>query len=331
MDLFTLMRLRFIGTTALCREGEGTGSGTGTGTGTGTPTVVAPWGSDPAKPWMLGEATNAKPWYEAALPDGPTKEFVRTKNFANPHVMADALFSANRMANGNAIEIPNIGEPNTPYDPKPWEGFNAKLRGESIKAPTDYKFNFGKDAEGKDIAPDAGLLKLAQEISFESGLHPKRAQEIIVNRWQAYAKEANAKAAKEATAANEAEANSVRQKWGENFETLRAGGERVAKALKLAPETLSKIEAHIGAAPLMDLFAQLGQLSAEGKLVSGEGSGTTDPISMTADQIQQKINDRKSDTQFMAAFNDKMHANHKSAVAEIENLYKLLAQKNKPA
>lgn len=331
-----LLRRLLLNGTALSLplfEGEGAGGaggagGTGgTGGAGGTPPapLSAPWGSDPSAQWMLGEGGNAKPWYEA-LPDSPTKELYREKKYANPAVAADAHFGANRMVNGNAVELPNIEG-----DAKAWEPFNARMRGESVKAPTDYKFDFGKDKEGKPIEADPKMTAFAQQLAYDLGVHPKRAQELIVNKWQTFASEMNAKSVADANAANEAEANAVRAKWGANFETLRAGGERVAKSLKLDPTTLSAIESHIGAAPLMDLFAQLGKIGAEGKLLDGGGSGGTDPVNMTAEQVQQKINDKRADAQFMAGYSDRNHPNHANALKEMEDLHKLLAAKNRPA
>lgn len=289
---------------------------------------TAPWGADVNTQWMLGEAGKQVPWYES-LAAGPTKEFVKSKAYSNPAVMADALFSANRMVNGNAIEVPNVdGE-----DPKvwatAWEPFNKRTRGESITKAEDYKFNFGKDKDGKDLVPDPGLAKFAQELAFETGLHPKRAQELIVNRWQKFAQETNARMATEAATKNETDAQSIRTKWGANFESYRAAGERAAKALQLDAGTLSAIESHIGFAPIMDLFAKLGQMSAEGKLTGGANSGQTDTSAMTAQQVQAKITALTSDPAFQAKYNDANNPAHKDAVAELEALHKLLVDKQK--
>jgi hypothetical protein len=245
--------------------------------------------------------------------------------------MADALFSANRMVNGNAVEIPSIGDPALPYDNKPWEAFNAKTRGESIKSAADYKFDFGKDAEGKPVEGDADMTKFAQDLAFNLGIHPRRAQELIVNPWQKFAADMNAKSVAAANAQNEQDANAVRTKWGANFETMRMAGERAVKALQLDPATLTALEAHIGAAPLMDIFAKLGKMSAEGKLLDGGNSNTTDPMNMTAEQIQQKINDKRNDAAFQQAYNDKNSPNHANVVKEMEELHRLLSMKNKPA
>ena len=307
-------------------EGESTGGPPATPPGSTPPAAIAaPWGADVSKPWMLGDAAAPKPWFET-LADGPTKEFVRSKNYGNPAVMADALYSATRMVNGNAVELPSIDG-----DAKAWEPFNAKMRGDSIKAPTDYKFDFGKDDKGAAIEGDPRMIKFAQELAFNLGIHPKRAQELVVNPWQQFAAEMNAASVQEANAKNEQEANAVRTKWGANFESLRAGGERVAKSLKLDPATLTAIEAHIGAAPLMDLFAQLGKLSAEGGMIGGAGGNSTDPVNMTPEQVQQKINEKMADAQFQTAYRDRQNPGHARAVEEMEALHKLLSAKKQQA
>ncbi len=319
-----LLRNRFINTTALCLEGEGVTPPGGPPANAPAP-LAAPWGADVNKPWMLGDAAAPKPWFET-LTDGPTKEFVKSKNYANPAVMADALFSANRMVNGNAVELPGQDAA-----PDAYAAFAAKLRGEGVKAATDYRFTFGKDAEGKDLTADPALVGFAQSLAYDLGVPPKRAQELIVDKWQQFAKTTNEKAHADSVAANAAEAETVKTKWGANFDTFLAAGQRAAKSLGLDAAELAKIEGAIGAAPMMNLFALLGQKSAEGGLPSGDPSRAADPSNMTPQAAQAEAERMRADPAINKILMDKTDPQHANMVAKLEQLHATMAGVKKPA
>lgn len=307
---------------SILREGEGQGGAGGNQPPANQPpanqppsnqAAVPPWGGDVNTQWMV----NGKPWYEALLPEGPTRQLYTEKKYNNPVQAADAHFSANRMVNGNAAEIPAD-------DAKPdaWQAFNAKLRGPAVAKPEDYKFDFGKTPDGKPIAPDPRMEKFGRELAFELGMSPKRAQELLINKWQQFAGEVNAEATKAEQTANSNEVLGVQQKWGERLDEYKAAGQRVVAALGLEQPLMQKIEGAIGGAAMLELLARLGKMAPEGSFKGGNPGGDPNNIdNMTAQQAKAEIDKLGADAQFQAQYNDKNNPLHKDAVDRMAKLY----------
>lgn len=278
---------------------------------------AAPWG-DVAQPWKVAD----KPWYETYIPDGPTKEWLKTKNFDHPLKALDSGMSADKMVAQGAVPIPSVDDP-----PEKWNAFNDKMRGTDIKAPTDYKFSFGNDETGKPIEGDPGLVKIAQEIAFESGMSPKRAQSIIVDKWQKHVGEANTAYMAEQKRVNDAEVATTVQSWkdkGEDVDVLKAGGMRVVQSLGLDKTLLNKIEGAIGASAMLELFARIGKQSAEPGGLKGASNAVSDPNNvegMTPEQAIARITTLQGDTAFQAKYTDAKHPEHAWAVQHMEKLY----------
>lgn len=300
--------------------GAAGGAGTGTTTTTAPPAGGAPpsvftppWGADNNATWMIGDGANAKPWYEVAIPDGPTKDLFREKKYANPVVSADAYYSANRMVNGQAVEIPQADA-----KPEVWNDFYTKLG--RPEAPEKYDV---KIADG--ITVDDNMLKFGKQMAFDLGLPPAKAQQMV-DKWNEFAMKQNGAGIAEQQQANDKEADAVKITWGDKYDANLGNGKRAVQALYdlTKPEEkalFSKIEGHIGAASMLDLFARLGSKSGEGGLVGG-GSTTTDNIAtMTVTQANAEINRLRADVEFGKKFNDKNHPEHKDAVERMNSLY----------
>jgi uncharacterized protein YbaA (DUF1428 family) len=293
-------------------QGGGQGGQGGQGGGGNPPPAAAPWGEKPDAAWQIGD----KPWYEVVLTDGPTKDFYREKKYANPAIAADANFSAQRMVTGNAVELPK-----DEADTKAWEAVNAKLRGDTVKAPTDYKFSMGKDGAGKDIPGDPAMITFGQQVAYDFGLSPKKAQSLV-DRWNKFVGEQTQARTADEARKNEASINALKAKHGESFDAYVAGGRRVAASLGYSEQELLGIEKHIGAAPIIDLFARLGALSKEGGLVGGGSGGDPNNINnMDAAAAQAEIAKMRGDQPTQAILDNKDHPQHKEMVDRMQRLY----------
>jgi len=294
----------------VCYEGEGAGAGAGAGgvSDGGNPpnnVPVAPWGADVNAPWKVAD----KPWYEVYVPEGPAREFYRAKNYGNPVQAFEAHYSANRMVNGNAVEIPGENAP-----PEAVNAFYTKLGRPAT--PADYKFDFGKTSDGKDVEVDKNLVEFGQKLAFETGLSPKRAQEVIVKGWQEFAQKQNEAYVNEAKAQNDAEVASVKQRYGDQWDTHRAAGERAYKALGIDQALGSKIEGAIGAAAMLELFIKIGKATGEGNMMTGGDSGggsPDDPSKMTPEQAKARIEVLGGDKDFQEKYNTATHPQHEWA------------------
>src|SRR5688572_607940 len=81
----------------------------------------------PALPWGGVNDTwqiDGKPWYDVVVPEGPSRELARAKNYANPTVQADAYYNLNKTFNAgdSAVVIPKADAA-----PEVWNDFHKKM------------------------------------------------------------------------------------------------------------------------------------------------------------------------------------------------------------
>lgn len=296
---------------------DGVGAGGGGDAPGGTPPgdvtahpVVAPWAATAEGPWKVGEAGKEQEWWNT-IPEPEAREHVKVKGYKNPAELALANYSLTKMQRGSSDVIslpPKDADENTLND------FYTKL-GRPAK-PEDYTI---KMPDG--VTPDENMLTFGKSMFHKMGATPAQAQRGV-DMWNQYVQEQNTKAIEDAQKANAEALTALEATWGAQLNENRAAGERVIRALGLSEAKMEAIEAHIGAAPLVELLAEIGKRSGEGKLLGGAGGGDpNDPANMTKEQAQAKITQLRGDTEFNKAYLDSKHPGHADAVARMAKLY----------
>jgi len=270
--------------------------------------VVAPWGDKADTAWNVGD----KPWYET-LPDGPSKDLVRTKNYANPQILADSYYALNQAYNQKeaGLTMPAADAPEAT-----WNDFYTKLG--RPEAPDKYEI---KAPEG--VTLDDKLVGLAKETAFKLGLPPAKAQQMA-DMYLTFENKYAEDAGKEYATQQQTQIEALKTKHGANYDKFLADGRTAFKALGLPEDVVAAAEANIGAAAMITIMSRLGELSSEGKLTTGEsGKGGIDG-KMTKEQAQARIDTLRADEAFNKKFLDPHNPEHASAVKEMERLYALV-------
>lgn len=285
-------------------------SSTSTALGGGDAPAV-PWGTDPAAPYNIGD----KPWYEVALPDGPAKQLIAEKKYANPVVLANSYYEANRtLASKNAdnsVIVP--GDNATDADRN---AFYTKMGRPAD--PTGYK-----DTVVWGDNPDPQMQEFASKLGFDLGLNPKQVS-TLVSRWNALAGEFETNGAEAYRTQNESQVASLKAEWGANFESSIAAGQRVLTALKnngITEDDLSAIEANIGAAPVIKLMATIGKLTGEASFMQGAHGALADPANLSPEQAAAEVTRLRGDAEFNKMYTDAKHPQHKDAVDRMAALF----------
>jgi hypothetical protein len=274
---------------------------------------AAPWGADVNAPWNVGD----KPWFET-LPDGPTKDLLKAKNYANPAILADAYYSANKMISAPDRTIVLPGETATEQERAAFDARLRQVRG-ALDAPEKYEL---KMPDGQQADPN--LLKFGQQIAHKYGLSAKEAQGLV-DDWNRNAAEWNTAAQQAQQQANDAAIAEMKTKYGAEFDTKIAEGQRVVKSLGLDNALLDKIEASVGAAPLLDLLFRIGAKGGEGSVIgNGNNADPTNPATMTPQQAQAEVNRLNADPAFQQAYTTANHPGHKDAVEKMAMLFSRL-------
>ena len=269
---------------------------------------VAPWGSEGL--WNVGEGEAAKPWH-SFLTDEAARQHVEAKGYANPNELALANYSLTKMQRGDPSVVGVPGEGATPED---WNAFYGKLGRPDAPEGYDLKFPEGQ-------AVDAPMLEWGKKAFHEVGLSPKQAQ-ALAEKWQAFVGEQNTTAAGAVGVQNDTELAALETKWGADLAKNKAAGQRVVQALGLSSELMDRVEAQIGAAPLVELLAMIGRKSDEGSFTAGGGNGDpNNPETMTKEAAASKIAQLQGDQEFQKKYTDKNHPGHSAAVDMMMRLF----------
>lgn len=302
------------------REGEGTGTGTPPVIPPGTPPAApeAPWGNDVNVPWRVGD----KPWYESLIPEGPTREHLKAKSYANPVVLADANYQLTQLA----TDPKRVVIPDDKADDKALGEFYTKLGRPASPDKYDVKID-------PSIKVDPNMLTFGKQLAFDLGLNGKQTQRLV-DTWNKYAAGANTELATREAAANDKAIGDLQTALGDKFDTFKASGTRVMQALsnnknlpealRLSAADLLAVEKSIGAAPLAKLIGAIGMLTGESDVFTGAGSNNGDPNnpdSMTKEQATAAISALASDAEFQKAYTSKDHPGHKDALERMNKLY----------
>lgn len=282
--------------------------------GGGAQIPAAPWaGVADGQIWTIGD----KPWFETAIPEGPARELVKTKKYANPSALATSYAELERL-NASRDDSKMVRIPDANATPQDWDAVYTKLG--RPKDPTGYK-----DVKWGDNA-DPGLVEFASGLAFKLGLSPKAAESIMATEWNSFVGKMNAQTAQKAEADNAATLAALKTEWKGDFQANMARGQQVLNALDKQGFTqadLASVERSIGVPAVVKLLATIGKLSGEGNFMdnSGGGGGGNDPSTMTPEQAKNEIIKLKGDKDFQKAYMTAEDPGQKAAAERMKKLY----------
>ncbi len=160
-------------------------------------------------------------------------------------------------------------------------------------APEGYDLSTLAKPE-RPLAPE--LVSAIQAAAHKANMTPAQAVALT----QTILEHQDGSAATAATEQNfqaAAEAAKLRQNWGADFETNLFVAQRAAAVLGISPEAVAALEKVAGYSTTMDTMRKLGVAMGEARVIQGQGS-TKDGI-VSADQAQEWLNSRKTDSAWL--------------------------------
>lgn len=273
-----------------------------------------PWGSDPSAKWMINE----KPWYETVYPDGPTKESMRAKDYANPVVVGDAYLSASKLAIEGGKD--RVAIPAADASPEDWNKYYEK-RGR-LEAPDKYEIK----SEDPNTPFDPNMVKIGQKMAFELGMTPGEAGKMA-KVWNEMAGQFATEQAQAEKTANDAAIEKLYTTYGGKAEVDAnlAKGREACNKLGLDPNAVSALDKALGSAPTIDLLVRLGKLQSEGKLIDAGGGNSnapgSNPEGMSPQGAKAEIDRLQTDAGFQKAYGDRHAPGHAEAVTRMNQLF----------
>lgn len=219
--------------------------------------------------------------------DPETTAYVTNKGWKEPTDILSSYRNLEKFAGGakNLVEIP--GET---ADEAALSAFYARLgRPES---PDKYGLT----------APQGGdpeLLNWFTGTAHKLGLNQKQAASLFES-WNGMAGGAQQKMVESQARESEQAIGSLKQEWGQKYDTMIDSGKRAVAALGYNADKLSALEAKMGTAEMLKLFATVGSKMGEDAFVGGDRS--TGSFGLTPADAKQQIEAFKLDKELMAQY-----------------------------
>lgn len=236
---------------------------------------------NPAGDGAAGAGAAAAPWYGATAPD-EIKGFVQTKGWDTPDKAIQSYKNLESLLGqdkaGKALYMPK--------DDADAEGWSKVF--DRLGRPADPK--------GYELPkPDGDDGKFAEAMApklHEAGLTKTQAQKIA-QAFNEFSAARNAELDAKAKADTEAQEAELKRELGPRFDAERDRGRAAAKAFGVDESMLDSIEASMGYAKTMKLFAAIGAKIGEDSFNAGEG--TSGGMSPSAGKVRlQQLSDDKA-------------------------------------
>lgn len=287
--------------------------------GGGAPAAPAP--AAPAAPIAPAApaAPVAGPWF--SKPDygfdEPTKRFFEGKNYPDEKTALSSLRHADELARSrNIIEKPD------PAKVKDWNGFT-----DLGWTPEKEKYVVNKPTISEGEAIDETAFKAFVDVAHANKVPPFQAEAIF-----AQMHELEQKFTKEARATGQAEKRKLdlklRSDWGIDYETKIEGAKRAFAYLGGEDFNADEISAAIGSPRTAKLFAKLGELIGEDRMVApgAQGGAANSPGAARSERLALE-----GDPSWMKVFQNPRDPKHADYVAQRQRLMDIEAKGSRAA
>lgn len=239
-----------------------------------------------------GATGGDQPWF-AKFENADLRGYAELKQWKDESAVVESYRNLEKHMGAPAERLLKL--PEKPDDPG-WKAIHDKL---GFGVPDSV------DGYNLEVPEGAGpeFATKAKEWALKNGI-PPRMMEGLSKDWNQFMIDAS-KAEVEAIKAQEtADLTSLRQTWGQQYdssvELARREAAEQAKISGLDADGLNKIEAAVGTAAFLKLFASIGSKTQGEAHVHGDsGTGT---FRMSPEAAQAKINQLKGDATFFARF-----------------------------
>ena len=242
-------------------------------------------GADTGAAATTTTGTQATPWNAGF--DEDTQAYVGVKGWQSPADLLTSYRNLEKFAGGSKALVELPGED---ADPQKINEFYAKLG--RPDSPDKYDLKMPADADPK-------VTEFYKTLAHKHGLSAKQAVGLY-GEWNEFVTGLGQQSEAEMQATSEREVLDVKKEWGQAFEQNLDAGRRAAAALGYDQAKLDAMEAKLGTAETLRLFATLGSKMGEDSFAGGEREGSSFALSPAT--AKQQIADLKMDNQFMAKY-----------------------------
>lgn len=248
--------------------------------------------------------------WRASLP-AELREHTALTPIKNVNDLAKSFVNAQELVGRKGVILPK-----DEADQEGWAAVNKALGVPDVA--DDYKFPELELPEGMSI--DEDMQKWFRQAAHKAGV-PQRVAEQLYKEYAARQVDVFKGFQGQVEERRGAAEQTLRQEWGKDYDNRLAGAQRVLRTF--GDETLAQhIESSgYGNDPhLIKLLSNIAGKMGNDVLVGGDNGGG---FGMTPTMAKAEINSKRGDAEFMKAYMNADHQNHKNAVDEMQRLFKL--------
>lgn len=292
---------------------EGTGdAGNGGAAAGGTDGGVGAGGTGGTDSGTGGAAGGAPAPAWHGLSDPADVGYIQNKGWQNPQDVIKSYRGAEKLIGkpvDRLAEIPMDG------DEAGWNNFYTKLG--RPETPDKYNLMVGAPDGSK---PDPEVTSHISGLFHKAGLTAKQAEAVAGGYNQLVAQRAEQEM-KDYSLNLQADKDSLQQEWRGGYDRKFNTAQMAARSLDIPQDAINGIEAEIGYANTIKLFAAIGEKLGEHKFVGGEGGGARFDSQLTPQEAAAQIEQMNLDPNVRAALTNRDHPAHKATVAKRSKLF----------
>lgn len=259
-----------------------------------------------------GEAPAAEGLQAMGFPEDVTPEdigFIQNKGWAQPGDVYKSYRALEKLHGGGddaLVRIPSDFDNETDVNE-----FYAKLG----RPETADGYEFSKELTERQDS----MIPTAREWFHSAGLSPRQATSVAesFDKWVQDQQQAEQDAYENE---GEKQLTALRQEWGGAFDENVRYASAFRREFDISDEMWDQLDRVLGPKALMEKAAMIGKTLGEPGEINDD-AGRAALGGTTSAQAQAKIAELQNDTEFMKAYDDKMHPNHDANVERMRILY----------
>lgn len=191
--------------------------------------------------------------------DESTVGYIQNKGWESPEQLLQSYRSLEKFQGGSKdlVEVPGVDA-----NPEEMNAFYDRLGRPASAA--DYGLELPEGG-------DENMMNWFAETAHRYGLSQKQTQALF-NEYNEMGASVMRQAEHDLGLKAEEDIGMLKKEWGADYDRMVDAGRLAANGLGYGAEELSALEAKMGTADMMKLFATIGQKIGEDNFVSGEGS-----------------------------------------------------------
>ena len=220
--------------------------------------------------------------------DSDTSAYVANKGWQSGSDMLSSYRNLEKFAGGSKslVEIPGDGA-----DDAARNSFYSRLGRPEAADKYDIKMPEGASPEMTDWFKGA---------AFKHGLSQKQA-ESLYSEFNGMTGTMGEQMAAQGAKNSEADLKALKGEWGQAYDQMVGSGRRAVAALGYDEASLSTLEAKMGTAEMLKMFAKVGSKMGEDEFV-GDRGGAGGGFGLTPADAKQQMDSLKLDKEFMGQY-----------------------------